>query len=245
MKKWGVVFLLLVAPVLRADGIADLRASLARLGAREPVRVTFSLETYGRAGDEDDKPDTGKATFEAEHGAEGLRIIYAHDTIARVQQEARARMSDPEKATLTRTAMQLIDPEDLMGSLDAASVLSRRLDRAKVLKDQRITLGGKPVRQLTLSLQPVLSKKEAKRIKTYIMTLVVNLDGDGIPLSAELRQTIKAKFLLMSFHQEAQENWVFGRTGDRLVAVRHHEKSSGSGMGQKFENSKVLTLAVK
>lgn len=245
MKKWGVICLLLVAPMLRGDAIADLRASLARLGAREPVRVAFTLETYGRNGDEDEKPDTGKATFEAEHGADGLRVTYAPETIARAQQEARARMNDAEKPTPTRTAMRQVDPEDLMESLDAAAQLSRRLDRAKLVKDQRITLGGKPARQVTMSLRPVLTKSEAKRVKSFEMTLVVNLDADGIPLSAEMRQSIKAKFLLMTFQQDSQESWVYGRTGDRLVAVRHHEKSSGSGMGQKFENSKVLTLAVK
>jgi hypothetical protein len=213
--------------------------------AREPVRVAFSLETHSRGGDGDDKPSAGKTTFEAEHGADGLRLLYAPDVISRAQQEARVNGSDPEKPTPTRNAMRQIDPEDLIESLDAAAALQRRLDRATLLKDQRITLGGRPVRQLTMSLKPALSKADAKRIKQFDLTLVVNLDADGIPLSAELRQHIKAKFLLMSFQQDQQESWVFGRTGDRLVAVRHHEKASGSGMGQKFESSKVLTLAVR
>jgi hypothetical protein len=244
MKNGGLIWLLLVAPAVYADGLADLRASLARMGAREPVRVAVSLETHSRGG-EDEKPDSGKATFEVEHGADGLRLIYAPDVVTRAQQEARANGADPEKPTPTRTAMRQVDPADLIELLDAAASLTRRLDRATLVKDQRITVGGKPVRQLTLSLRPSLSKADAKRVKSFELTLIVNIDGDGIPLSAELRQSMKAKFLLISFEQNQQEIWVFGRTGDRLMAVRHHHKATGSGMGQKFESNKLMTLAVR
>jgi hypothetical protein len=235
---------LLAAGTARADALGDLRAALGRLGARDAVQATVTIDTSSRDGD-DGRPEVGKATFEVEHGPRGLRLTYAPELIARAQQEARLNELDPEKPTPARTGMRRIDAADLMEALDAGSAMARRLETATLIREQRVTLGGRSVRQLTLKLQPRLSKSEAKRIKNYELTLIVPIDDDGVPLRAEMRQKVKAKFLLMTFEQNGNQTWVFARTGDRLVAVRHEDRSSGSGMGQKFENHEVMTLALK
>lgn len=243
MRKTCVALLLLSAPVLRADGLSDLRTSLAKLTAKDGVQVAISLETSSRS-DEDEPPDIGRASFEAEVGAHGLQLTYSRDLVARAQQEARAAANDPERPTPTRTATRQIDPVDLMELLDVASSLTRRLDNAKLAADQRIS-AGRAVRQLKIALQPKLSKSDAKRIKEFELNLTVNVDAENVPVSAELRQHVKAKFLLISFSQDQQESWAFARNGDRLIAVRHQSRSTGSGMGQKFENSRTMLLAVK
>jgi hypothetical protein len=236
--------LLLVSTSASADGLSDLRASLARLTARDAVRGTITIETNS-SGDDDDQPDIGKATFEAEHGPQGLRVAYSSALILRAQQEARESDADPQRPTPARTGMRRVDPAELMESLDSASMIAGLLESATLVREQRVNIGGRPLRQLTMNLKPKLSKADAKRIKTLEVTLVVNVDDDAVPVSADLHRKIKAKFLLMTFENVSHGAWSFARVGDRLVAVRHVEKSSGSGMGQNFENTKTLTVTPK
>ena len=236
--------LLLFSASAHADALGDLRALLAQLTARDAIRATITVETNSR-NDDDEPPEIGKASFDAEHGPQGLRVTYAPELIARAEQEARERQAQPEKTTPTRSGLRRIDPAELIESLDAAGTLARQLDSAVLLTDQRTNAGGRPVRQLTMKITPKLSKSDAKRVKLLEVVLVMNLDDGGIPLSADMRQKLKAKFLLMTFESNTHNSWTFARHGDRLVALRHVEKSTGSGMGQKFENTETITVTPK
>jgi hypothetical protein len=245
LNKLVAVAVLVAGSVrVQADGLGDLRSVLASLPARVDVRAAVTIETHSQAGD-DDAPDAGKATIEAEHGAQGLRVTYANEVIAVAQQEARAQQNDPEKQTPTRTAISSVDGTELMDSLDAGAALTRRLANAKLVKDARVTASGRNVRQLTLRLEPKLSRSDAKRVKSLESTLVVNLDERNVPLSADVRTKVKARFLLMSFESEQVESLTLARAGDRLVALRRHQQSTGSGMGQKFSNRTTTTLTLR
>lgn len=236
--------LFLICANARADALGDLRASLAKLPAHDAISATIAIETNSRGGS-DDPPEIGKATVAAEHGPQGLRVTYAPELIARSQQEAREGEADPERQAPTRTGIARIDATELLESLDSASALARLLESATLVKDQRVNAGGRVLRQVTMNIKPKLSKSDAKRVKSLEVTLVVNLDDNAVPVSAEMRRKLKAKFLLMTFENETHRAWTFARAGDRLVALRHVEKSSGSGMGQKFENTQTLTVTVK
>jgi len=244
MKRWIVVAVLFAAGNVRADGLADLRAALAKFPAQSPVRAAVTLEKH-QENDETKTPEHGKASIEVEAGAEGLRVLYANDVIARAQAEARAEEADPEKKTPTVIALRDIDAMNLVASLDAASVLARRLTNATLQKDQRIAVGGRPARQMTFAIQVKLSKADAKHVKSAEMSLVVTTDAENVPLGAELRSAVKAKFLLMTFEQKSHETWAFGRAGDRLVAVQHRNEQSGSGMGQNFSQWTATTVALR
>ncbi|HEV2722602.1 MAG TPA: hypothetical protein VG323_21445, partial [Thermoanaerobaculia bacterium] len=76
------------------------------------------------------------------------------------------------------------------------------------------------------------------------MTLVVTADAENVPLSAEIRGAVKAKFLLLSFEQKFHESWSYARAADRLVAVQHREQQSGSGLGQHFSQWTATSVAV-
>jgi hypothetical protein len=228
---------------VRADLLADVRASLARLTAREEIAATVTLETSRRS-DDDQQPEIGRATVAAEHGPQGLRLTYSPELIARSRQEAREEDADPERPTPARTGMTRMDAAALLDSLDGAAVLARLMESATQVKEQRVNAGGRVLRQLTMTVKPKLSKADAKRVRSLEISLVVNVGDDAIPVSAERRQKLKAKFLLMTFENETLESWTYARTGDRLVALRNVQRSSGSGMGQKFENTRTLTVAL-
>jgi hypothetical protein len=234
--------LTLTAATAHADGLTDLRATLARLPGRELLRATVSLQSEARQEeDADARPEPGRGAVDVEHGAGGLHVVYAPDVTARAQQETRTNALDPEKPTPTVRALRDLDAITIVEAVDAASVLARLLDNARLTKDAKLPNG----RQLTFSIKPRLAKSEAKHVKSIDMTLVVNLRPDGIPLSAESTYTLKAKFFLMSFEQSSRNNWTFGTAGDHLVALRHQRQQSGSGMGQKFSESATTTVAVR
>jgi hypothetical protein len=235
--------LLFAATTAHADGLTDLRASLAKFPAQSPLRAAVTLEKH-QQDDEHPTPEHGKAMVEVEATPEGLRVLYANDVIARAQAEERAVEADPEKKTPTATALRSIDAPQLVAALDAAGALARRLTNAKLDGDKRITVGGKPARELTFAVQPKFSKADAKHIKSAEMWLAVVVDADNTPLTAVLRGSVKAKFLLMTFEQKFHETWVYARSGDRLVAKEHREEQSGSGLGQNFSQWTATSVAV-
>ncbi|HKO57049.1 MAG TPA: hypothetical protein VJ276_14325 [Thermoanaerobaculia bacterium] len=242
MKRTTLLFLaLILAASARADGTADLRAALARLPGRELLRATVSLQSESRQEDEDARPDPGRGAVDVEHGAGGLHVIYTADVTARAQQETRTNSVDPEKPTPTVRALRDLDAVTIIEAVDAASVLARLLDNARLTKDAPSPSG----RQLTFAIKPKLAKSEAKHVKSIDMTLVVNLRPDGVPVSAESTYTLKAKFFLMSFEQTSRNSWSFGVAGDHLVALRHQKQQSGSGMGQKFSEKATTTVTVR
>ena len=244
MKRSMMLAVLFAAVSARADGLADLRAALAKFPAQSALRAAVTLEKH-QENDESKTPEHGKVTVDVEAGAEGLRVAYANDVVARAQAEERAEEADPEKKTPTVTALRDIDATHLVAVLDGASALARRLTNATLQKDQRIAVAGRPARQLTFAIQPKLSKADAKHVKSAEMSLVVTTDAENVPLSAELRGAIKAKFLLLTFEQKFHQTWAYARAGDRLVAVQHREEQSGSGLGQNFSGWTATPVALR
>jgi len=244
MRWTKTIFLIFVAASSRADGLADLRAALARFPAQSTLRAAVTLERH-QENDESKIPDHGKVTVDVEAGGEGLRVTFANDVSARAQAESRAEEADPEKKTPTATALREVDATQLVALLDGASALARRLVNATLQKDVRVAVAGRPARQLTFAVQPKFSKAEAKHMKSAEMSLVVTTDAENVPLAAELHGSFKAKFLLMTFEQKLHETWSYARAGDRLVAVQHRQEQSGSGLGQNFSGWTATTVAIR
>src|ERR1043165_6860726 len=100
--------LLFAAASARADCLRHLRGALARFPAQSTIRASVTLEKH-QEDDEHKTPEHGKVTIEVESGAEGLRVTYAKELVARAQAEARAEEADPEKTTPIRTGLRRID----------------------------------------------------------------------------------------------------------------------------------------
>ena len=118
--------LMFAAVSARADGLADLRAALTRFPAQSPVRAAVTFEKHQEDNDHA-TPEHGKAAVEADTGAEGLRVVYPNDVVARAQAESRAQEADPEKATPTASALRDLRALDLVASLDGASAPAKPL----------------------------------------------------------------------------------------------------------------------
>lgn len=247
MRKLLLFLVLFIIPaVLSANSLQQLRQTLGKFPGNTPIRARYDVQFWSENADGDDASnEQGSISFEVDKGPGGLSIIYPEPLLAAAEREAAARRADPEKPTPIRSALSSVEILDVSESLDAAAEILRQLEGAKLVADQQSTWGGRPARLLTIVLPPRLSKSEARRVKKFDVTLKVWLDAAGVPVAAERTLKLKASFLVLSFEQNSFDRWIFALRDDHLVATRHEESSSGSGVGQTFKQRKTVSVGLK
>ena len=228
-----------------ADPLAEVRASLARLTAREPIRATYELQRTGASeGTFGDDKFSGKAVVELEGDATGFRVIYPRPLLDQVENERQARVRDVKQTTPTVKALSQIVPVETSNAIDFAPELLRMIDGAKLLSDAASTFQGKPARAMVLRLASRLDPDDKGKVKMLEDRLTLWLGQDLVPVGAE--HIVHAKFSFLVFRGESKQkkSWYFAHIGDRLVRVRHESTENNSGMGQKDNESLVATVRV-
>jgi hypothetical protein len=228
------------------DPLADLRAALGRLNGREPIRAAVEVQLFTQT-KEDGKPrpEQGKGTIRVEDGPEGLRVSYPRAALERVAEEERVHRVDPEKTTPTAAVLRELDANELAEVLSFAGPLATRLTHATVVDEHPDGTAGRPARLLVLKLSPTLTQAERKHVKESALSLKLWLGPDGVPFAAESILKVKAGFLLLTFNTETKERWDLARVGNRLVVTRHHQETSGAGLGQEFERKVTEVVSVE
>lgn len=234
--------LLLAAPGAYADGLADLRAALARPQGSAAIRGQFKAETTSRQGEAAEaEEDRGQAQVQFEEGPQGLRLLFSRDTLQRAEQEARTRQRDPKARTPTLGGLKALEVNELRGMLSPTAALLALLDEATPKGEVPDTWNGQPARHLSFELGlGKLRERDRKYIKKYEGTLDIWVGADGWPLA--LRQQTQASgraFLVVSFEMRSREEQVFVVVGERLVVVRQESQGSGAGAGEKGESRTV------
>ncbi|HYI09104.1 MAG TPA: hypothetical protein VEK57_08525 [Thermoanaerobaculia bacterium] len=246
MKTLSRALLLsLVALPLAADPIAEVRAALERLTAREPIRVTYEMQrTVANEGKFDNDKFTGKASVDLEGDANGMRVVFSRALLEQVGREQDARRKNADQSTPTVSALREIDPVETADAIDFAPTLLRLLDGAKLVSDAQATWGGKPARAMVIRVADRIDKENKSRVKVAENRLTLWLGPDLVPLAAE--HLLNAKFSLLIFKGESKQkkSWHLARVADRLVRVRHEATSTNSGMGQKGNEQVVATVRV-
>jgi len=237
--------LLMATCAARADGLADLRAALARLQAQAPLKATLEVKTMERRGEGADASEkAGQASVTLDDGARGLQILYAKDTLARMDAESRQLVRDPKAKTPTVWALAKLDPTEVVTMASAAQALSRNLDEATFKSEKADAWSGKPARLLAFTL-PITKLPEAQRkyVKDFDATLAVWIGADGTPLATEVHATIKGRaFVVVSFEATDDTSTAYGVISDRLVTLRSDNHTSSSGAGERGEQRIVMTL---
>jgi len=238
------LFTLLAAAPARADGLADLRATLARLPGAATVRAALDLYVVNRTKGEANRDDEGRTKVDLAAGPQGLSITYRQAEIDEAGAEMRAQRANPERASPERTALREVNGLDVAEYLSFAGPLLARLERATLVGERREAYQGKPANVLTLKLEPALRKEEMAHVKESVYTMKLWVGGDGLPLAAETSLHGKAGILFLNFKNLSHETWEFARAGDRLVVTRHHQEIDASGLGQEFHRrtTAVITL---
>lgn len=245
VRSFCLVPALLAAPLARADGLADLRSALARLPAQAPLKATLDVKTSEKHGEGADATEKiGQASISIDDGARGLQVLYARDTLARMDAESRQRGHDPKAKTPTVWALAKLDSSDIVPMASAVPSLLRNLDEDAFTGEKADVWNGRPARLLTFTV-PVskLPEQQRKYVKAFDATWSVWIGADGIPLASESHATIKGRaFVVVSFEAVDDESRTYAVAGDRLLTLRSEEHSSSRGAGESGEERVVKTL---
>lgn len=231
------------AAPLRADALADLRATLAKLASHAPVRASAEIH-FARTVTEDKTPKTtqGKIAFGLQDGPAGLEVSWPRELFDRAAAEAAARNRNPEKPAPTRAAIGEIDPLDLADFLGYAPTLLRDLDEAKLVAVRPDASLGRPARVVELAVEPKLPASEKKYVKELKVTTRVWIGDDGVPIAYVSGYAFKGSRMFISFEGGEESDLRFQRVGDRLVATQVVTTSRGSGFGQSSETKKTIRI---
>ena len=238
MRSSALAFLLL-APALRADGLADLRTALKNLPAIQAVKATVTCSIWDRSGEgKKAKVLQGHIQSWVEVAPSGMRMGWDKADLDRVETASKGKDKGPSRAMEALSAGKAKDllnaAQDLLGDLKEAALQEDRMD----------TWQGKPARLLSLKLDAKgdMDEEDRKHLKTFSHVMTLWLAPNGAPLGLTEQLDIKGSFFLISFEAHSKTTRTFSQTGDRLVTVHEETESSGSGAGQQGQNKTVMDV---
>ena len=248
MKRVFLVAALLLAGAARADGLADLKAALARGAVATPVRAMVETTTWRKVGEgKDAEEDRGAVALSAEDGPRGLVVTHGRELLARIDAELLARTRNANAKTPALYALDESRPRDLIGFTSAAAAITRTVERGVFKGERNDSYQGKPARALRFEMPiSVLSTRDRKYAKQFISSFEVWIGADGTPLASQMRQTVKGRaFVVVGFESAWEEDMVFALAGARLVTVRKQSHGSTSGAGERDERKVVTALQLQ
>jgi len=229
------LFLFLVSG-LQADGVADLKAALARLPGSTPLKGTLTVNRWNKNGEGKEAVElSGQASAWVEDGPLGLRVMWDRALLSKFGQEGRATRKDPDAKTPTTMGLNALTPRLVADRINAAEAVAGELEHANFQGEKAETWNGRPARLLSFDLTTGgLNKQTRKYVKEFTGTVQIWIDEAGVPLATTTKASVKGRFFLVaSFSQEREESYTYQKVGDRLVCVKSEFSSSGSGAGEK------------
>ena len=233
--------------VARADGLADLRAALARLPGQAPLKANAQAHDWRRTGEGKEAKETqGQATIVVEDGPRGLQPLYSHELLARVDAEARAAAKDKSAPKPLSQALGQLGFNELRALTSAALVLQREIEETRFKGETVEAWAGKPARKLQFEGgMDRLSESDRKYVRDYKLVLDVWIGADGTPLASLRHFDVSGRaFVVVTFEQHSDQQRSYAVAGDRLVATSDEEKGSakGAGEGQEYRIERSLQV---
>lgn len=234
-------------PAQAADGLADLKAALARLQGTAPLKAALETKTWRRIGEGKEAEDSaGQASVGLEENGHGLQLVYGKEVLARMESEQRAQGKNPNAKAPTLAVAREFSPVELRSMTAAAANLARQLERLTYKSEKTAIYGGNQVRQLTFSVPlETLSDRDRKYIKDFDGTFDLWIAADGTPLASHTLVNGSGRaFLVVGFDFRQEEDAVYGVAGDRLLMLRRENKRKQSGGGDKSDERITKTLQI-
>ena len=233
--------------VAHADGLADLRATLARLQGQAPLKASVQARDWRRTGEGKDAKETkGEATIGLEDGPRGLQPLYSHELLARVDAESRAAVKDKAAPKPLTQALGQLGFNELRTLSSAAPGLQRSIDDAQFKGETPEAWAGKPARKLVFeSSVDSLPEDDRKYVRDFKLVLSIWIGADGTPLASARRLDLSGRaMVVISFEHHSDERRSYAVAGDRLVALTDEESGSSKGAGetQAFRTERSLQV---
>jgi len=246
----GVFTSLLFAAQVNADGLQDLKQSLAKLKGATPIHASLeSSHNQNRDKDEDLKTTTGYINVSLSNSSDGLQITYASDVLNKIEQEQLLTDQDEEADTPTLNAMNRLETTDLNRMLSAAPSLARFIEKAKFIEELPADIQGKEARRLIFDL-PLESIVDDAEVRGYVddfegkYTLLI--DNEGYPKQSILSFAGSGSaFLFFSVEMEQTLTSSYETHGDRLVVVQEEIQRSSSSTWADTESVSLKHLTVQ
>lgn len=238
------LLLALCLPV-SADGLANLKANLAKLNGGDAVKATVD-HAFWRQTTEDKKPvqTQGRVAVAVEDGAQGLRLAWGRPLLQQAAQEAKVQAQNPEKPAGTRSALRAIDAVEAGELVNYADTLLRNLDTAQLLEEKDDTWQGKPARLLKLKVEPRMPASQKKYVKKLDVQASIWVGADGLPLAASDTMAFTASRFFISFEGSSKHERRFQRVGNRLVVAYQQVEDANSGFGQSTASKQTTTVTI-
>ncbi len=240
-----VALVLCWAPLLRADGLSDLRLALGRLKGHEAISVSVELNLWKRRKDGGEPVITqGEGRVTAEDGPAGIALRFSPQLLPQVDQESLEKMKTADIPTPKNDCMDELGARRIWEYLGYSDAVLRELEQCKLTGEELGTRDGRSVRVLHLTVNPSIPtsiKKLLDKLETHVS---VWTELDGTPLYAEIHYTYKGSRFFIGFSGTHDEILDFRIQGHRLVVVKHDWKETYEGFGVASEVHKVYTLSV-
>ncbi len=237
MLRW--LLPLILCPVLRADGLGDLRAALERLQGREAIQAQQEVQFWKDQGDGGTLVHTqGDGRARVEDGPGGLSVRFAPAFLTAATQEALERVKKPDTPSPRADAMDELGVRRLGEYLSYARLLLRDLEQCRLVKEEATTLEGRPVRLLRFQGDPSLPTAIKKMLNKLDAEVRVWITPEGLPLAQEVAYTYKGSKFFISFTGTRRERLEYRVLGQRLVVTSHDWKETYEGFGQKQDTHK-------
>lgn len=242
-----ITVLLLLSPIAKADGLADLKTTLAALQDDATIRAKVSVQIESTEGEGKElSHKTGVTSAQVERSSLGMKVSYPAETLKQLATE-RANLENPDGAqanTSPSAAVEAINASNLRIMTNASQYLLNKLDRATLKSEQAETLQGQHARLLIFDLRKAnLSKKEQTYVKKYEGTLKVWTSADGTPLASIAEETYSGRaYLVVGFKVAQTEQLAFSTPHKRLVALRYETLNSSAGGGEIGSTKIIRTL---
>ena len=238
--------IVLTTTAVHAEGLADLRASLAKFDGKSAISAQLSVQKASKNGDSDDaKSSSAQAQVSASSSNGALQISYDAATLGKVETEANQRSGNSEAATPLADVLRDVTPTQVNAMLSYAGPLTRKLEQATLKEDKADTLDGKPARLLVFDIPLNASAKDRNSMKDYTGTLKVWLDAAGVPLAIDQQQNFSGRRMLISFKGSSSESATLQQVADRLVVVKQKRGQTFSGFGQTSDSTTTTMLAIQ
>ena len=235
--------LLITALPCAADGLTELRGTLAKLQGTEAIHAKADIQTWSQDGEgQNARIRQSRSTVQLEDGPTGLRLGWTSSQIQSARKEAQLKAADPEAATPNLDSLSALNGLGATDFLSQSDHLLQQLKGATVLEDRPDSYQGKPTRLVVFKLEKVVDTEEKSMVKDRKETLKVWLDDRGVPLATEHATAIKASKFLISFTANNREARKLAVLGNRLVVANETKENSGSGMGFSNTTKKVTAL---
>lgn len=237
----AVLFAALALPALaRADAVADLRATLDRLQATQPLTATVKVSSTTK--DEDGKTSQAQLEISVASGGDGLHIGFSPELLQRASSEAVANAKNKDVPTPIEDLLGKLSPVNVQPMVDYAPVLRRQLDGVTLASQRDETLGGKPAHLLVFDVPLPASASKQMTIKQYTGQLKVWTGPDGVPVAVQNAIEVKGRKLLISIEFGNTTDYQLAVIGTRLVVLSRRTEETHSVFGKAGSSVTEATL---